>query len=240
MRPKIICHMISSVDGRLLVERWTPPALGIDLKIVSETYEQVASRLGAQGWIVGRKSMEPMAKGEARPLSEVQAVARRLHIGKRDGGSIAVAIDPHGKLHYGRSHIGDEHFVAVLGHQVSDEYLTELQEDGVSYLFAGNDGLDLEQAMETLGNSFGIESILLEGGGVINGAFLKAGLIDELSLLVYPGIDGLSGISSIFEYLGGNNESPASGRSLRHLSTETLEGGIVWIRYSFEDSPISV
>jgi riboflavin biosynthesis pyrimidine reductase len=91
--------------------------------------------------------------------------------------------------------------------------------------------------MNSLGEDFGIRTILLEGGGTINGAFLKAGLIDEVSLLIYPGIDGLAGVPSIFEYHGEQDERPAGGKSLRHLSTETLEGGMVWIRYVFEASP---
>ncbi|PWE38084.1 5-amino-6-(5-phosphoribosylamino)uracil reductase [Pseudomonas prosekii] len=237
MRPKIICHMVSSIDGRLLVERWTPPAKGIDSEIVGRIYEEVAGRLDADGWIVGRKSMAPMTKGQPKEITVSSKVERSTFHGTRGERSIAVAIDPNGKLHYGRDNVGEEHAVAVLGHHVSDEYLAELQADGVSYLFAGSDGLDLSAAMETLGDEFGVKTILLEGGGVTNGAFLKAGLIDEISVLIYPGIDGLAGVSSIFEYLGNGGDKPAAGRALRHQSTDTLEGGIVWIRYVFEEAP---
>lgn len=240
MRPKIICHMVSSVDGRLLVDRWTPPASGGSRKIISEVYEDVAGRLGGDGWIVGRKSMEPMTLGQSRKTEVDHDASYTTYHGARKGRGIAAAIDPQGKLHYGRDSIGDEHFVAVLSHQVSAEYLTELREDGVSYLFAGEDGQDLNAAVDTLGDKFGIKTLLLEGGGVTNGAFLKAGLIDEISLLVYPGIDGLAGVPSIFEYLGSAGESPASGRTLRHLSTETLDGGFVWIRYALEKVALAV
>ena len=236
MRPKIICHMVSSVDGRLQVERWSAPAKGIERGIVTPTYEAVAGRLNGQGWIVGRKSMEPMAQGTAKSAGAVETIPRTTYIGNREGRTIAAAIDPHGKLHYGKDRTGDEHFVAVLGEDVSDAYLAELRQDGVSYVFAGTDGRDLAKALDALGNEFGIETLLLEGGGLTNGAFLKAGLIDELSLLIYPGIDGLAGVSSIFEYQGAADEKPAAGRSLRHISTETLDNGMVWLRYRFEDS----
>ena len=121
----------------------------------------------------------------------------------------------------------------------SDEYLAGLRGDGVSYLFAGPDGHDLHHAMDILGDTFGVESVLLEGSGTINGAFLKAGMIDEISILMYPGIDGLAGVPSIFEYSGQPDERPASGRSLRHLATETLEGGMVWLHYRVQTSPSS-
>jgi hypothetical protein len=61
-------------------------------------------------------------------------------------------------------------------------------------------------------------------------------LIDELSLLVFPGIDGLSAAPSIFEYQGQADDTPAAGRSLRHIYTEVQEGGMVWLRYRIERS----
>lgn len=239
MRPKIICHMVSSVDGRLLADRWTPPARGIDPEIAHSTYESVATRFPSQGWIVGRKTMEAFADGTARRADRPPNVSlRETFVGNRNGRNLAVAIDPHGKLHYGTDNAGGDQIVAVLGERVSDEYLAELREDGIAYVFAGPEGNDLTQALTTLGDVFGTTLLLLEGGGMINGAFLKAGLIDEISLLIYPGIDGLAGVASVFEYIGRPDEKPADGRALRHLATETLEGGMVWLRYRFEDAPV--
>jgi riboflavin biosynthesis pyrimidine reductase len=236
MRPRIICHMVSSIDGRLLVNRWTPPAAGIDAAIVLRLYDQIAARFPADGWIVGRKTMESYAKSKPQSSNRAVEGLRDTHIADRRNRRLAVAIDPQGKLHYGQDDADGYHIVAVLGEQVSDGYLAELRADGISYLFAGADGHDLNRAMDTLGDAFCAKTVLLEGGGRINGAFLKAGLIDEISLLVCPAIDGLAGIPSIFEYAGGADERPAAGRSLRHVATETLEGGMVWLRYNFETS----
>ena len=234
MRPKIICHMVSSIDGRLLPGRWTPPAAGIAPGWEHRHYEAVAARLGAEGWMVGRKSMQDFAKGTERPDANASDELYDTHVADRRGRDVAVAIDPRGRLHYGQDNAGGDHIIAVIGQQVSDAYLAELQADGVSYLFAGADGTDLDVAMDVLGEAFGIETILLEGGGITNGAFLKAGLIDEISLLVYPGIDGLAGVPSIFEFLGADDDRPAAGKALRHFGTETLEGGVVWLRYKVE------
>lgn len=232
MRPRIICHMVSSVDGRLLVDRWTPTTAGTALDTVLPIYDEAAERLGADGWIVGRASMqEAVGETRERPSRGILEDLRDVHVGDRRGRDVVVAIDPHGKIHYGRDSVGGDHAIAVLGTAVSDSYLSELREDGVSYLFASEDGHDLDLAMRVLGERFGLSTLLLEGGGTINGAFLKAGLIDEISLLVYPGIDGLSGIPAIFEFKGERDERPAGGQTLRHLSTETLKNGFVWLRY---------
>ncbi|MFL9826258.1 dihydrofolate reductase family protein [Rhodoplanes sp. SY1] len=236
MRPKIICHMMSSIDGRLLADRWTPPAHGVDLATLRGHYDGTASRLAAEGWIVGRTTMEMFGRLVARADSGLAREPRLPHVGRRGDRDVAVAIDPRGKLHYMQDQVGGDHVVAVLGEQVPDTYLAALREVGVSYLFAGPSGDDLGSAMDRLGDTFGIKTILLEGGGITNGAFLRQGLIDEISLLVYPGIDGLAGIPSIFEHVCGDVDRPGAGRSLRFAAAEILEGGMVWLRYGIEAS----
>ena len=235
MRPKIICHMTSSIDGRLLVDRWTAPATGIDATTLRSHHDQVASRFDSDGWIVGRTTMEEIiGTNPPRTVKSSEGRLRAIYVADRKGRDVAVAIDPHEKLHYGQDNAGGDHIIAVLSEKVSDDYLAELREDGVSYLFAGPQGSNLQGALETLGETFGLRTLLLEGGARINGSFLKAGLIDEISLLIYPGIDGLAGVPTIFEYAGGEDEQPAAGQSLRHIRTETLEGGMVWLRYGVE------
>ena len=50
----------------------------------------------------------------------------------------------------------------------------------------GEADVDLRLALEKLGARFGVRTLMLEGGGGINGSFLRDGLIDEVSLLVAP------------------------------------------------------
>lgn len=235
MRPKIICHMLSSIDGRLLTDRWSAPAAGIDDARLRRYYDEVAERFQADGWMVGRKTMQEFSGGGTRAVNTASThIPREPFTANRRGRDLAVAIDPHGRLHYREDNAGGDHLVAVLSEQVPDNYLAELRERGVSYLFAGPSGDDLHVAMRTLGEAFGAETLLLEGGGRINGAFLNAGLIDEISVLVYPGIDGLAGMPSIFEFVGSAGAKPAGAQSLRHLATQTLDGGMVWLHYSVE------
>lgn len=236
MRPKIICHMAMSIDARLHPSRFSAPAAGIDGVRLRRHYDEVPTRFSANGWMVGRITMQEIAKGGARAI-EGGPFPRETYIAKRQNRGLAVAVDPNGKVHYGQDNAYGDHFVAVLGENVSDAYLAELRADGVSYLFAGPDGHDLPRAMSTLGEAFDVKTILLEGGAITNGLFLKSGLIDEISLLVHPAIDALAGVPTIFEYAGGSQEKPAAGQSLRHLATETLEGGMVWLHYSVEASP---
>ena len=59
---------------------------------------------------------------------------------------------------------------------------------GIPYIFAGKNDINVGSALKKLKNLIGTEMLLLEGGSIINGAFLKAGAVDELSLVVSPTI----------------------------------------------------
>lgn len=239
MRPFIVCHMATSIDGRLHPSRFTSPAAGVPAEALRQHYEEVAGRFEAEGWIVGRKTMTELAKGSERVIPHAPALPREPHVAKRDGRNLAIAIDPSGRVHYGQDNIGGDHVVAVLGEQVADTYLTELREDGVSYIFAGARGDDLPGAVAQLGSIFGVKKLLLEGGGIINGAFFRHRLIDEFSTLIHPAVDGVAGSPSIIDYKGADGERPGAGQSLRLIGCETLEGGMVWLRHAVEGATAS-
>jgi 5-amino-6-(5-phosphoribosylamino)uracil reductase len=233
--------MVSSIDGRLLADRWTPPAPGVDPDIVPRHYADIGKRLQADGFMVGSSTMTEFRgiQSGAPHLSPIDnPAACSHHVANPGHPPLAIVFDRQGRLEYSVDNADGDHIVAVLGRQVSERYLARLRALGISYLFAGRDGNDLAAALQTLGSAFGVGTLLLEGGGRLNGAFLQAGLIDELSLLVYPGIDGLSGMPSIFEYRGEASTRPAQGQVLRHLATRTLDGGMVWIRYAMEEDAI--
>ena len=123
----------------------------------------------------------------------------------------------------------------VLTEQVSDAHLAGLRRDGVSYIFAGERELDLGLALEILNRELGIERLLLEGGGGSNGSFLRAGLIDEISLAICPAVDGAKGAPSIFDSSDEDAGVAAPIRSMTLVSSEVLEGGAVWLRYRLQN-----
>jgi len=226
--------MGTSIDGRLHPRRFTSPASGVSADALRSHYERIHDQFDADGWIVGRKTLSEMSKGAERPVSNVPKVAREAHVGARRDRKLAIGLDPSGLVHYGKDNIGGDHVVAVLGEQVSDGHLAELREDGVSYVFAGAAGDDLPRAMEQIASLFGAKTLLLEGGGTINGAFLKHKLIDEFSTLIRPAVDGVAGSQCIVDYKGPEGDRPGAGQSLRLTHCETLEGGMVWLRHAVE------
>lgn len=220
-RPYVICHMLPSIDGRIVLRDWK-------LKNATAEYEKTAATFDADAWIIGRISMEPYA-GKARVPARKsrQRIARKDFIAAHDATSYAIAIDPSGKLRWNKSDIDGEHIITVLSEKVSDRYLGFLQSQGVSYLFGGKSRIDIPKVLQKLRARFGIRKLLLEGGGKINGSFLAANAIDELSVLVAPVADGSVGTASLFDVEG----RPSPARSLKLLSMEKRAGDIVWLRY---------
>jgi riboflavin biosynthesis pyrimidine reductase len=204
------------------------------MNVFFDKYFEVSSQLNGDAVVIGRNTLQQyFIPGIFENKNYYPTANPVTFIGNRSSKHNMVVIDSAGKTSYENKNGNQNNIIAILSEKVSDQYLSHLQNHGISYVFAGENGDDLATAIDVLAAEFGLNNLLLEGGGIINGLFLKAGLIDELSLMIYPGIDGLSGAPTIFEYLGKNDEQPAKGQSLEHVSTELLNDGIVWLRYNF-------
>ena len=195
--PYVICHMTVSLDGKVtgehLVRSNHSPA--------SEVYYEINRNYKVDAYACGRVTMEGSFTGSWYPdLSEFEpAYSPMDYLVDEVTGFYAVAFDPHGRLGWKSNRIIDAdedpgydkaQIIEVLTHDIDLRYLTYLQSMGIPYIFAGDTEIDMEEALFKLKAYFGIETLLLEGGSILNGAFQRAGVIDELSLVVHPVIGG--------------------------------------------------
>ena len=196
-RPYVICHMTVSLHGKVtgehLVRSNHSPA--------SEVYYEINRNYKADAYACGRVTMEGSFTGGWYPdLSEFEpAYSPMDYLVDEVTGFYAVAFDPHGRLGWKSNRIIDvdedpgydkAQIIEVLTHDTDLRYLTYLQAMGIPYIFAGDTEIDTEEALFKLRSYFGIKTLLLEGGSILNGAFQRAGFIDELSLVVDPVIGG--------------------------------------------------
>lgn len=230
MRPRVICHMATSVDGRIVLDGWPRLAAAA----ARRQYEQLHASYEAGGWICGRITMEPFAgarRSDEEVAAEYRGGARREDFvtpGVHE--SFAFAVDPSGRLAWASGDIDGDHIVAVLSERVSDDYLAFLRARGVSYLLAGSPDVDLVVALAKIRARFGVRTLMLEGGGGINGSFLSAGLIDEVSVLVAPVVDGRTGTPALFDV---TTEGFAPARlALEHVGRRADD--VLWLRYRVE------
>ena len=196
-RPYIICHMVTSLDGKVTGDfLFTPECEG-----ATEIYYDINRKLKCNGFICGRVTMEgSFTQGYYPDLSDYKPV--RHGIGHKMDfmlddmtGFYAVAFDPKGKLGWKSNKIidpdGDPGYdgaqiIEVLTEQVDERYLGYLESLDIPYIFAGETEIDVDFALFKLKNILGCETLLLEGGSIINGSFQRADAIDELSLVIAP------------------------------------------------------
>lgn len=231
MKPRVICLMACSVDGRTLPSRWRPEGAAGDV------FERVHDELAGDAWLIGRVTGQEFARGKPYPASASETFPREPWFARRGAKAYGVVLDAHGKIAWGRSEIGSDPIVVVLSETVSDAHLAGLRGEGVSYIFAGKSQLDLPLMLDILNSELGVERLLLEGGGGTNGAFLRAGLVDEFNLALCPVVDGANGAPSVFDSTDAEagQRAPVTAMSLE--SCEKLEGGVVLLRYRIENAP---
>jgi riboflavin biosynthesis pyrimidine reductase len=147
-----------------------------------------------------------------------------------------VVLNAQGKIGWARSDIGGDPLLVVLSEKVSDAHLAGLRGDRVSYIFAGGSELDLPLTLDILNRELGVKRLLLEGGGGANGAFLRAGLVDELHLIVCPAIDGAKGAPSVFDSPESDAEKHAPVAAMSLESSQILEGVAMLLRYLIQNA----
>lgn len=225
MKPYVICHMMSSLDGHALTDGWDRPFK----KAAGELYEKLAEGFAFDAWICGRVTMQEIAHGEGYPAGLAKApIPRTPWFAKRDADKYAISIDPHGKVAWKSNEALGSHVVEVLTEAVSDDYLAYLQSIEVSYFFAGKTDIDLHQVVETLGRELGTQRLIVEGGPAVSGSFVNAGLVDEVSVVILPLIDGRGDHPASFEI---KQQDWRDAHYLTLTSAEVQEGGGVWLRY---------
>lgn len=233
-RPYIICHMVTSLDGKVsggFLEK-------SEYSGIIETYYQIHKNYAADGFLCGRITMAGSFPQPPVRLTKYEGAAldRNDFIAEK-AAFYAVAVDPQGKLLWNDRVISDldagydgAHIIEVLTEQVSDDFLAHLRSKGVSYVFGGKEKLNLDFVVRKLKSLFNIDKLLLEGGGIVNGSFLEAGLIDEISMVVIPAAEPSEKAIPLFQ-TSKYTSADAQTAAFRLKSAEKLDNGSLWLTY---------
>lgn len=197
-RPRIVCHMVTSIDGKVTGDFLGLPSCEPATEVYYEINRNYKAR-GSGGFICGRVTMEDSFTGGWYPdLSEYEPVERECgrynnYWNDTQTGYYAIAFDPKGKLGWKDSFIEDcdpgydkAQIIEVLTDQVDGRFLAYLQDKGISYFFAGETEINVELALKIVQDNLSPKFYLLEGGSIVNGHFLRADCVDELSLVQAP------------------------------------------------------
>ena len=231
--PFVVCHMLLSldgkIDGRFFDAPETAPALA--------AYANLRGHYRCPATLYGTTTMKGgYADALAPALSDGGSTPPPtdwISPAGRGMDHFIVSLDPKGELGFSSHVIAKKsrppaHVIQVLTERVSPAYLSYLRERDVSYLFAGRERVACAQLLQKLQAAFGIDRLMVAGGGVTNQSFLREGLIDELSLVIAPVADG-SGGAALFD--GAGFLPPGRPTAFTLVQAEPLAGSTLWLRY---------
>src|SRR5579862_2678257 len=177
-RPYVICHMCTTIDGKILGSRWKKLSGG---KAAGELFEPTAARFGIGAWLVGTTTMKEFSGHNIKlPQTKAPLPAGDFFANPK-AKTFAIGVDARGVLRFQENEVGGDHVVLLVTQKVSNAYLAHLRNARVSYLICGKIEVDLPLALNKLHKIIGLKKVMLQGGGTFNGSMLKAGLVDEIS-----------------------------------------------------------
>ncbi len=203
-RAKVIVHMHVSIDGKIDGTFGQQAAAKPSSKYYSAELFKL-SPANANGITTVRmyaaKGKPDLSQYDGSSLEYKDWVPENFHAETYD-----VSFDRYGKAGWEQNYFDyggkKSRAIEVLTKQASKQYLAFLQSMEIPYLICGETDLDLNEALVKLKDYFGLESIALCGGATIDGAFLQAQLVDEISLVVAPFVSGDNDIQSSFNTMG--------------------------------------
>lgn len=188
-RAKVICHMYLSLDGKIVTELKGFPN-NRDCEEAGEIYDRLDFSLG-EAWGCGPTTFQTEISTD---LSRFRGASVSFEDRFVDSDNYCFAFDRKGRLRWESPFMlyggKKSQIVEVLTKGVSPEFVAYLDEIGIPYLFAGDQEMDLEMFLIKIREIYHIETFVLCGGPSINAEFMRKDLVDEISLVIAPGVQG--------------------------------------------------
>jgi 2,5-diamino-6-(ribosylamino)-4(3H)-pyrimidinone 5'-phosphate reductase len=244
-RPKIVVYQTASVDGRLTTapdvlllygdKRWQAVAGG-----EQEAYRKArclhdpgAVLEGSGSFVPDGAHSErlPLVDGDPALLYEDFLPASLI---QQQGRRWFTVVDGRGRVRWMYKEFPEQdwvgwHLLVLVQHATPPEYLAYLRREQIPYLVAGDGCVDLTEAFSKMRSHLGVECILSTAGGQLNGALLRAGLVDEIMIDFFPAIIGGKGTPALFD--APPLQADQLPTPLRLLSAQTQPSGWVELRY---------
>lgn len=230
-RPYVICHILSSLDGKIAGPFMRTEAAGA----LGAEYGKYCTGMNADAWLYGTTTTKEFTDFRRPVLENVDEVPEGDFIVDDRAELYYISVDVDGEIGWESGIFRNKgrapaHVVEVLTASTPAAYKAYLRKTGVSYIIAGEERLNCGAAMKKLYELFHIEKLLICGGGIVNWSFLQAGMVDELSLFLAPVTDGGLGTASLFTQI----PSLAEGEPVEFLLKEVEKTGDGGLRLNYQ------
>lgn len=227
----MVVSVSSSVDGRITLGRGRLLMDPANARIWQSLASSAAAGIGPHEAVLEGSGSLVTADAGPLDLPDADAEVHEDFLPAPAPGheSWFVVVDGRGRVRWTTTRAGGADVLVLVARSTPAAYLAYLRRESIPYLVAGDDRVDLGRALRLLTEKLGVTRVLAAGGGGINGALLRAGLIDEIHLLVLPAAVGGAGTPSVFD---GPELGPGEGPvRLRLLSAHPQDDGAVRLHY---------
>ena len=230
-RPYVICHILSSLDGKI-----TGPFMGTEaVGALGAEYGRYRTKMNADAWLYGATTTKEFVGFRTPVLENADGVPEGDFVVEDSAKLYYISVDVDGEIGWESGTFCNKgrtpaHVVEILTDSTPAAYKAYLRKTGVSYIIAGEKRLDCEMALKKLYELFHIERLLICGGGIVNWSFLQAGMVDELSLFLAPVTDGSLGKASLFTQI----PSLMEGNPVEFRLRETEQIGDGGLRLNYQ------
>jgi 2,5-diamino-6-(ribosylamino)-4(3H)-pyrimidinone 5'-phosphate reductase len=225
MLPKVVLHNGVTVDGRM---DWSTSEGDMGLYYELAASWKTDAMLSGSDTLLAAYSAEPRSEDEASNVEPPEL--HPLHVP-------LLVVDSRGRLRNWQRIRQEPYWrnaISLCSRSTPQSHLAYLQRWHVDYIVTGDDHVDLRSALEELNARYGVKTVRVDSGGVLNGVLLRAGLVDEVSVLISPALVGGTSPRSIFT--APDLASPDGVIPLRLIHVEQLRGDVVWLRYEVKKS----
>jgi 2,5-diamino-6-(ribosylamino)-4(3H)-pyrimidinone 5'-phosphate reductase len=123
-------------------------------------------------------------------------------------------------------------YISLCSQDTPKSHLEYLKDLDVNTIIAGEQKIDLRVALEELNKRFNAQRVHLDCGGILNGVFLREGLVDEVSVIISPSLVG--GISPKTMFVAQDLQTEEGVISLTLVQMEKIRDRYVWLRYQVQ------
>ena len=203
-RPYVICHILSSLDGKI-----NGPFMGTEaVGALGAEYGKYRTKMNADAWLYGTTTTKEFTDFRKPVLEKAGEVPDGDFVADDRAELYYISVDVDGEIGWESGTFRNKgrapaHVIEILTASTQAAYKAYLRKTGVSYIIAGEKRLDCETAMKKL---------------------------YELSLFLAPVTDGGSGAASLFTQI----PSLTEGKPVEFLLKETEKIGDEGLRLNYQ------
>jgi len=222
MRPHVVLHTAVSADGRT---DWFSADVGL--------FYSIAARWHEDATLAGSETLLRAHPGaDDDPVEDVE---KEPPLGPADRRPLLVVVDSQGRFRRWsvlRAAGFWRGFIALCSRQTPADHLAYLERRGITCHVLGDRHVDLGAALELLADQHLVKTVRVDSGGTLQGLLLRAGLADEVSLLIHPVLVG--GQSAQSGFRAPDLISPSGLIRLQLKSVQWLSGETIWLLYDVQ------